>query len=373
MNGYRPRLCTPIRAPLGLQLSGMSLPLLDSVLDYLKEWHEFKAGKCESIFIEWIDLLSQVLHASLHLTDVENDCSLSDTTADLMTRYNSFTQKTRTARSAIEAPPFVDLWVELISTCSCIQAPSSTYSTLLCGYVVVSGQRMKGHQALAFEYTQHCDAKYTPLINAILRDQPVYTDMPIEPLRMNKDPRPRSEEFLVLYYSIRDFAGNRGSDSGVINMVFHFCMLLAYTIDLFAATSYTPSSAQKDVLLETTVKAWVDVTSDIFSGTPWEVRSRMAQSSVRGITEALVHKCRVFLQDNRSNSTLGYRLYAWFFAKLASALDRCEWPIPVRQHFIAAASSGEFGFSPFLSPREDFVLNGCRHFRLDRDRLGVMN
>lgn len=364
---------TPFRAPLRVELFCASLPLLGRVLSYLEEAHGFDTNEFERIYIKFVSLLSKVIHAAVHIVDEGVNSRFNDEADNFTNQYNSFIRASRTARSSITTPVFDDLWLELVDTCTHIHSPRTTYKALLCNQVVVHGKKVKGHQALAFEYTQHCSAKYTPLIHAIFDKQPVHQDLPsnfpnlIYQNRLHRNTP--DEEFFVLHMALFPFASNTGADSWVQDIIVHFGMLVAYTVDLFVATSYTPSVAQTGVLLETAFEAWDMVTSDIFGSTPLPVRRQMVLLNVRGITEALVHKCRQLLREHRSSATLGWRLNAWFFANVASALQRCGWPPDLARHLVVAASDLEFGTGAVVSDREDFVLRGYRRFGLDRDRL----
>ncbi|KAK7185557.1 hypothetical protein PSPO01_08243 [Paraphaeosphaeria sporulosa] len=218
-----------------------------------------------------------------------------------------------------ELPTSEDIWNELCESFLHIDVDVQHYNAALdlCGETVICGTKVKYHELYAFEYIQHCDGKYTPLIMSYIGNQPVYTDLPSDYDRYVTVRLAGGDPFIGLNNALRPFLYDKNNS---LNTLVLFGSAVAYTVDLFKKTSFTPSPEQVNILTDEVAYNWTRFVENMWQGVSKSARKHIATINSRGVTEALVHRARELLQHHPSQH-LAWYLYAWVFERAVAAFS----------------------------------------------------
>ncbi|KAF2438286.1 hypothetical protein P171DRAFT_491568 [Karstenula rhodostoma CBS 690.94] len=345
------------------------LPKLAYYLDHLEEAHGFDCDTSNYVLLTFVRFYSVSAHQASHLSsdgpspEVTSNIEYCE---DMLSNFVKIDQ--RMHKCTAKFPTFQELWDELWESFSHIDIEGD--SDDLCGVEVVHGRNVKAYEAFAFEYLQHCDPKYTRLIRSILQDQPAYSDLPSDYDDYVSNRLAGGDPFPGLKKALRPFIYDQRRCSMVLTV---FGSAMALTVDLFQATSFTPTPAQVTVLEDEVAREWTSCVENFMRGVSKNVRETMAGVNARGVAEALVHRCRELLQQHQPYH-LGWYLHVWFFGRAIIAFEENpadsawlkemlpNWPkihpdLILRPHF----------------PHANFGMRQFHGYRLSRQELQEAN
>ncbi|KAL5396852.1 hypothetical protein PMIN02_002869 [Paraphaeosphaeria minitans] len=295
------------------------LPRLANCLQHLEQAHGFDGDRSEVMLLTLVHAYSTMAHLASHMATEGPSLGLNRNIEDcknfLWSEFISLDWLTHGC--AVELPTFQEMWNELCESFLHLDVDVDNYNAPLdlCGEAVVNGKKVKVCQLFAFQYIQHCDDKYTPLILSYIADQPVYTDLPSDYDDYVANRLAGGDPFFGLTNALRPFLYDKHNSLKTLVL---FSSAVAYTVDLFKATSFTPTPAQVNILTDEVAYEFTHFVENMWHGASKAYRNHMATINARGVAEALVHRSRELLQHHLSQQ-LAWHLYAWVFERAAAA------------------------------------------------------
>lgn len=218
---------------------------------------------------------------------------------------------------AITLPTFEELRDELLDSFEYIDGVVESGEIELHSVHTVNGQYLTRYQLIALEYMEHCDERMLPFIEGLISRQPVYANSTSNYEQYAENRVAGRDPFFGLTDALAPYAYR---EAEVVIILHNFGKLTAYTINLFVATSYTPTLIQVEALLVQCVACWKLLVEKFIGAPSRSLREHLATVNIRGVTEALVHRCREILQQHPA-SQLGWHLCVWLHERAVAAFE----------------------------------------------------
>lgn len=349
-----------------------NLPKLAFCLDHLEEAYGFDCDVSNVVLVKFIRGYAEFIHQASHMaTDGPSpflDRNINVCKNVKWTDFVLFDQNMHECTS--ELPTFDELWDEICESFLHIDVDDDNNALNLCGHEMVHGQEVTAYEAFTFEYLQHCDVKYAELIRSILVDQPVYTDLPSDYDEYVGNRLHGRDPFFGLTNALKPFLYDDFCSHHVLAL---FAGDVALTVDLFKATSFTPTPAQVNILTDRMSREWTNYIGNVWNGISKAVRANMATINARGVAEALVHRCRELLQEH-SPQYLAWYLYVWVFGRAVAAFGEN----PADSAWVKEMIRNWEQVHPDLidhtdHPQPDYTMDMYRGYKLSRTLLEEAN
>jgi hypothetical protein len=359
------------------------LPQLVRLLDHLSN-ESFSPDAFEFNFVFFANLYGKMLHYAGHLANGDpDDYSLDIARCERL--FEVFLVYERKAHGCTNNPPpsFEELWDELQSTFQHIDGAVDSGHVYVCGTTTVLGRTVERWQAFTLEYLQHCGAAWTQVITSIFEKQPVYTDLPSNydeyvSNRLAWDDPVFEMTAALQRFSEEDQCDKQSKERCIETLLMFFAGSAAFVADLFAATSYTPTSAQVNILSDTCARKWaLDVgegSMELWNVYPHVVRQHMTSVNARGVAEVLVHRCRNFLQYHPPRH-LSWFLNVWLMQRVIAAFDgdskKADWIEDLLRQWHALGDKDLL--DNIFEAKDNYIPHYFRNYRLSRLDLEEAN
>ncbi|KAJ4350337.1 uncharacterized protein N0V89_008958 [Didymosphaeria variabile] len=366
----------PFRPALTNNLTHKHLTHLARCLSRIEEAHGFDTDQSDSVLITFVNAYSFMLHEAGHVKNSEASADVlsseyeycKEMFLDFVTFERRFYIRT-TASMMYTFPSFEDLWNELLASFEHIDSAVESGQIDVCSLQRYHGKTLRACRCFAFEYLQKCDLKYTQHIKDLFYNQPVYTDLPSDYDRYVSNRLTGQDPFFGLTDALRPFIHDSHRTSIVLKL---FGEVMAFTLDLFSVTSYTPSTQQVNVLLDECAHVWGMHVESFLTGVPRSLREAWSGVNARGVAEALVHRCREIVQQGDAFN-VGWFLHVWVFGRAITALSNenpahGEWLKQMLRTWDAIPSGL---IDQPLSPEANYVMHHFEGYTLDRQDLGL--